>query len=79
MLNSYFKYFCKLRTQIFLLLFLLFFLHDDLESSEQSPALEEKSTQVKDRPGLGSVPQNEPITTDQEKQREGDHEREGGL
>ena len=46
-----------------------YFFHDDLESSEQSPALEEKNTQVKDRPGLGSVPPTEPITTDQEKQR----------
>ena len=47
---------------IFLLLFLhFFFFHDDLESSEQSPALEEKNSQVKDRPGLGSVPQNETI------------------
>ena len=47
----------------------MLFFHDDLESSEQSPALEEKNTQVKDRPGLGSVPPTEPITTDQEKRR----------
>ena len=31
--------------------------------------MEEKKTQVKDRQGLGLVSQNEPITTDQEKQR----------
>ena len=30
--------------------------------------MEEKHTQVKDRPGLGSVSQNEPITTNQKKQ-----------
>ncbi|KAM7432038.1 hypothetical protein ABFA07_017494 [Porites harrisoni] len=42
---------------------------ENSESSEQSPALEEKNSQVKDRPGLGSVPPTEPITTDQEKQR----------
>ena len=40
---------------------MLFLFPADLESSEQSPGLE-------DLPGLGSVPQNEPITTDQEKQ-----------
>ena len=31
--------------------------------------MEEKNTQVKDRPGLVSVPPTEPITTDQEKRR----------
>ena len=44
----------------FIVIFTIFFFHDDLESSEQSPALEEKNIQVKDRPGLGSLPQNEP-------------------
>ena len=55
-------------TIITFIIFIIFF-HDDLESSEQSPALEEKNTQVKDRPGLVSVPPTEPITADQEKQR----------
>ena len=65
----------------FIVIFIIIFFHDDLESSEQSPALEERNTQVKDRQGLGSVSQNEPITTDQEKQRthKRNHEREGGL
>ena len=70
MLNSYFKHFCKWHTYFIIIIILIYyFFHDDLELSDQSPALEEKNTQVKDRPGLGSVPQNEPITTDQEKQR----------
>ena len=54
---------------IYICIFFILFFHDDLESSDQSPALEEKNTQVKDCPGLGSVPQNEAVTTDQEKQR----------
>ena len=47
-----------------------YYFHEDLESSEQSPALEDQNTQVsQDRPSLASGPQKEPIMTDQEKQR----------